>query len=115
MGAIYTPENSAVIALTRNDKYIAAAVIYEFIGNSCQIQVAGIKYWAKREFVKTVFSACFDQLKVKKVLALIDSENSKSIKLAKHCGMIEESIVKDAGRYADLCIYSMTREQCRYL
>ena len=41
--------------------------------------------------------------------------NWTSLKFDKHLGFVEEAVIQDAGKYGDMHILTMTREQCRYL
>ena len=67
------------------------------------------------EFLWFNFYYVFEQLKVIKVLGLIEGDNIKSRKLNKHLGYIEECIIKDASPNGDLVLVSLTKSQCKYL
>lgn len=105
------------IGLTRNDELIAGVMYDHFIGNSIRMHVAsdGSKKWLNREFLRVCFDYPFRQLKVKKVLALIDSTNEASLKFSQHLGFVKEATLAECGRKGDLVILSMTREQCKHL
>lgn len=115
LGCVFNPQNSVAISLRNKNKIQACATVYEYLVNSCQVSIVGEGAWAGKDFVTSVMRFCFDQLRVKKVLAFIDSENIRSIRLAEGIGMQKEHVILSAGKVKDLVIYSMTREQCNYV
>ena len=102
------------VGLKRNGIIVAAAMFDHYLGNSIQIHIA-IDGPLTRECPFVAFDYPFRQAQVKKLLAHIDSTNEKSIHFAERTGFTKEACIQDGGRYADLLIYSMTKEQCRYL
>ena len=74
-----------------------------------------IDYRINKEYTKLCFDYAFNQLKVNKVIGLVESNNHKALRFDKHLGFIEEYVVKDAGKNGDIHILSMTREQCRFI
>lgn len=96
---------------------IVCGVFFEnFTGRSVQIHVAlepGQRM--TREWLRALFGYAFNQLKVLKIVGVIDSENSASLRFTRHIGFTDESVIKDAGPKGDLCILTMNRQQCRYL
>jgi L-amino acid N-acyltransferase YncA len=100
------------------DGDIVAGVMYDnFTGRAVQMHVAsdGSRQWMRREFLKTVFDYPFNQLKVNKVIGIVDSTNTDALRFDHHLGFVTEAIIKDAGKHGDLHILSMTRQQCRFL
>ncbi len=97
------------------DGALTVGVVYDmFNGRSVCMHVAAEKP-VTRDFTRVCFDYPFNQLKVSKVLGLVDSTNDKAIRFDKHLGFVEEARVADAGRYGDLLILSMTRQQCRWI
>ena len=94
-----------------------ASCMYEgFNGRSVRVHLATEgPNWLNREYLWFCFYYPFEQLKVTKLIALIESNNLKSVKWTKHCGYQLEATLKDAGQDADLLIYTMTKEQCKWL
>ena len=68
-----------------------------------------------REFLWYCFYYPFEQLQVKKILGLVESDNAEARKLDEHLGFTLEATLKDAAPKGDLLIYSMTRDQCKWL
>ena len=67
------------------------------------------------EFLWFSFYYAFEQLKVKKIIGLVDAANHKALKLDKHLGYVEEAIIKDASTNGDMRIMTITKSQCKYL
>ena len=68
-----------------------------------------------REWFNVLFGYAFNQLKVKKIMGVVDSTNIKALQFDAHIGFVEEATIKDAGKHGDLIILTMTRQQCRFL
>jgi RimJ/RimL family protein N-acetyltransferase len=73
------------------------------------------KRWMTREYLRVCFDYPFNQLKVKKIIGLVDSQNTDALKFDENLGFVTEYILQDAGKTANLHILSMTRQQCRFL
>ena len=89
---------------------------YTGVGGSTQLHVAGYGYWATPNFLWHVFHYCFEALKVFKILGIVDSGNIAACRFDEHIGFYRECVITGAGRNgSDLIVYSMTRDQCRWL
>lgn len=96
-----------LIAGVAYDRYNGASV--------CMHVAAEGKHWLSRSFLTACFDYPFNTLGVKKILGLVDSSNLKARRFDEHLGFQQEAVLKDAAPSGDLIVYSMTREQCRYL
>ena len=99
------------------DGRLVAGVLYDnFNGRSVQMHVAAIGHqWLVRKYLRTCFDYPFNQLKVLKVVGLVDSTNTDALRFDFHLGFKEEAVIKDAGKHGDLHVLTMTRDQCRFL
>ena len=96
---------------------IVCGVFFEnFTGRSVQIHV-GLEPGQRmtREWLRALFGYAFNQIKVQKIVGVIDSENSASLRFTRHIGFKDEGVIRDAGPKGDLCILTMTRQQCRFV
>ena len=86
-------------------------------GKSACMHVAALpgKRWMTREYLKVCFDYPFRQLKLKKLIGLVDSTNADALRFNAHLGFVTEAVVADAGRHGDLHILTMTPAQCRFL
>lgn len=66
-------------------------------------------------FLGAIFDYAFNICGVWKVIATISDDNTKSIRLVKNMGFIEEARIADAHDNGDFLIFTMTRPQCRFL
>ena len=100
-----------------NHGELVAGVLYDnFTGGSVQMHVAGVgKRWLVREFLHFCFRYPFEQLKVNKVVGLVDSSNAAALRFDLHLGFQQEAVIKDAGRTGDIIVLTMTRDQCRFI
>jgi RimJ/RimL family protein N-acetyltransferase len=120
-GGQYFP-NSGVqaIGLTKIEgasEALVAGVTYEhYNGRTIAMHVAGEgSDWMTREFLTAAFRYPFEQLRVHKIIGLVDSTNKEARRLDEHLGFRMEARVKDAAPKGDLLIYTMTRAECRFL
>lgn len=113
----YLPGKGHVIGLWEDGVGPIAACFYEsYNGASVLGHLAGIgKKWMNREFLWYCFYYPFEQLKVTKILGIVESTNLAARRLDEHLGFTLEATLKDAAPKGDLLIYSMTRDQCRWL
>lgn len=110
-------ENGAqAIGYEKNGELIAGVVYDRYNGQSICMHVAAEgKRWMTREYLWICFHYPFIQLGVKKIIGLVDSTNIDAIRFDENLGFNKEHVIKDAGKHGDLIIYSMTKEQCRFL
>lgn len=99
--------DGTLIAGVAYDRYNGASV--------CMHVAADGKHWLTRSYLRACFDYPFNRLNVKKVLGLVDASNAQARKFDEHLGFRLEARLQDAAPGGDLMIYSMTRDQCRYL
>lgn len=68
-----------------------------------------------RKFFYAVCWYPFVQCGLKKVIAPVGSDNTKSSKLVLNMGFREEARIIDAAPRGDLILYTLTRQDCRFL
>lgn len=111
----YFAEKSQAIGLQRNG-FIEAGVIYEnWNGPSvvCHIAFLGRLNVA---FLAAVFKYPFVDLGVNKIVAPIDSNNVKALRVVSKLGFHEEARITGAApNNGDIVFLTLAREECRYL
>jgi RimJ/RimL family protein N-acetyltransferase len=71
--------------------------------------------WCSRELMWMVFDYSFNQLGVRKVLALVRSTNEIALDQDMRAGFKLEAIIREVYPDADMWVLGMTRAQCRWL
>jgi len=71
--------------------------------------------WLTRKALQFAFAYPFFQLKAKRLTAPIGEGNSDSRRFAEHLGFILEAKLQDAHPTGAICLYRMTRDECRFL
>ena len=95
---------------------IAAALYCNCNGASVAVHLAGVgKKWMNREYLWYCFHYPFEELKVNKLLGLVESTNAEAIRLNLHFGYTIEATLKDAAPKGDLLVMTMTKDQCKWL
>lgn len=116
-GGKWIPGRGSTIGLWEDGKGPIAACLYESCNGAMVLgHLAGDgKRWMNREYLWYCFHYPFNELKVNKIIGLVNSDNLEARKLDEHMGFTLEATLKDAAPNGDLLIYSMTRDQCRWL
>lgn len=116
-GGTYYAGSGQGIGLEKDGVLIAGVLFDNCNGRSVQMHVAsdGTRRWMTREYLAVCFDYPFNQLKVKKIVGLVDSANTDAQRFDMALGFRHEATLKDAGRQGDLLLLTMTREQCRFL
>lgn len=97
---------------------IVAGVVYnDYNGANVNMHVAsdGGKRWLTRQFLWTCFDYPFNQLKVKRVTALIGEGNADAIRFNRHVGFELEARLRDAHPTGDMLVFILRKPQCRWL
>jgi RimJ/RimL family protein N-acetyltransferase len=116
-GGSYYPGSGSGIGCMKDGQLVAGVLFDNWTGRALQMHVAsdGTRRWMTREFLRAVFAYPFEQLKLNKVIGVVDSTNADALRFDHHLGFVTEAVIKDAGKHGDLHILSMTRQQCRFL
>jgi RimJ/RimL family protein N-acetyltransferase len=118
LGSRWFPGRGHIIGLWDDEAGPLAGCLYEsHNGASIMLHIATdqSKKWMNREFLWFVFYFPFEQLGVRKIIAPVESTNSDCVRFIEHIGFTLEATLKDAAPKGDLLIYSMVKDQCRWL
>lgn len=116
IGGEFNEKLAVAIGLESDGQLIAGVIFDNYLGRSIAMHVAGEGgHWMTRSFARACFGYAFKQLKVKKIIGFVDSGNAQARRYDEHLGFVLEHVITDAGKVADLCIYSMTPDRCRFL
>lgn len=117
LGVPWHPGYAHTIGLMDTQKGPVAGALFEGCnGASIRVHLAiEGKSSVNREFLWFVSYYPFEQLRVNKVIALVEASNDDSVRWTEHFGFTREATLRDAAPKGDLLIYSMTRDQCRWL
>lgn len=110
----YFAERSNAIGFVRDGKLVAG-VIYENWNGKSLINHIVIEGRVNRTFLRSICDYAFNVCKVNKSIAPVSSDNEKSIKFVEKMGYKKEATIKDAHPKGDILIYSLVREDCRFL
>ena len=108
--------NFVAVGLEDDGKLIAGVVYSDFNGSNITAGIAGIgKQWLTRGFLHFIFYYPFCQAGASRITACVETNNLQSQRFVEKLGFELEFSMKRAGRFGDLLIYRMFREDCRYL
>jgi hypothetical protein len=104
----------AIGQLNSNNKLVAGAVFggyneaHLILSLACDVPM-------NRKFLAMMFDYPFKKAGVNRLTAFIKSNNQKSIHLAQRLGFVLESTLQQATLDADLQIYRMFKNECRFI
>lgn len=109
-------DNITAIGL-ENDGHIVAGVLYGgFNGNCVEAGIAGIgKHWLTPDFLWYMFYYPFAQMGVQRITVCVETNNLQSQRFVEKLGFELEVSMKRAGKFGDLLVYRMFRENCKHL
>ena len=110
----YFEANSQSIGLKQNGEFVAG-VIYENWNRrtiTCHIAISGR---LTPRYLAVIFDYPFNVCDVKKIIVPVDSTNSKSVNLVEKMGFIEEARIKDGMADGDMILYTLAKNDCKYL
>ena len=106
------------IGWLRDDELVAGVLYEDYTGEdgsiSAHIAVAPGAVLT-REYTRAIFLYPFKQLKVRRIFAMVASNNHKSIRLVEHMGFEPTTTVVGYYPDADMVVYVMTADKCRWL
>ena len=111
---MYFEANSQAVGWEK-DGEIVAGVIYDGWNKQSIVCHIAATESLTATFLAKVFDYSFRQLQVHKMIATVSSKNFKSIQLVTHMGFKEEAKIKDAHPSGDIVIFTMTKEDCKFL
>ncbi len=115
-GGAWSPVDSKTIGMEKDGDLIAGVLFDHYNHRSIAMHVAGEgSRWMTRSYLRAAFGYAFLQMKVAKVLGLVDESNERARRLDEHLGFQLEARIADAAPGGDLLLYTMTPAQCRFL
>jgi RimJ/RimL family protein N-acetyltransferase len=117
IGAPWCPNAAKAIGLERDGRLVGGVVCDRFNGASVCMHIAsdGSRNWCGRDFLRFCFAYAFIQMKVNKVIGVVESTNLEAMRFDDALGFVEEARIKDAAPGGDLVFLTMTRDKCRWL
>jgi len=111
------PGRGSIIGLWQDGVGPIAACLFEGCnGASVMLHCVGEgRIWLNREFLWFCFYYPFEQLKVNKIISPVESENFDSRNFIENIGFSLEATLKDASPKGDLLIYTLGKDQCKWL
>ena len=110
----YFEANSQSIGLKQNGEFVAG-VIYENWNRrtiTCHIAISGR---LTPRYLAVIFDYPFVVCDVKKIIVPVDATNFKSVNLVEKMGFTEEARIKDGMADGDMILYTLAKEDCKYL
>lgn len=117
-GGFYAPGSGYAMGVERGGELIAGVLFdHYYAGGSVQMHIAAEPgaHWLTWERLNLAFRYPFEYLQVKKIIGVVREDNKAARRYNEHVGFTLETRITDACPGGDLLIYTMIREQCRFL
>lgn len=115
VGVHLTPEARGIVAM--NGATVRGGVLYDgWTATACQVHMATSGPMAWRYLLPAAFAYPFEEARCSVLIGNVRESNTASVNLTQHLGFTEACRIPDAaGPGEALIIFTMRREDCRYL
>ena len=116
-GGSWLPGEGHAIGLAEDGKLIACVVYDHWNGKSLYAHIAAEPgaFWTTKAYLKRIFSYPFLFVGCHKLIGLVGGEGKAINSLVSDFGFVCEATLHDAHPAGALTIWSMTRDQCRWI
>lgn len=115
-GSVWRSGREQALGLVEDGQILAGVVYDQWNFRSIGAHIAVLPgTWPTRTFIRAGFAYPFLQLKAEKIIGFVGEGNLAARRLDEHLGFVLEATLKAAHPTGDLLVYSMTRDQCRWL
>lgn len=117
LGVKFDPAQSAWMAKTDGQSIEAVIVYTRFSPHNCEMSIAtnGERKWATREFLRACYRYPFVQMGLRRITAVVEEDNSKSLNMCRRLGHAEEARLKHWFGEKDGIVFRMTKDTCKWL
>ncbi len=105
---------SVAIGLERDGELVAGVLYEHWNGKSIVAHMAASGRLTPA-YVAAIFDYAYNICGVQKVILPVASQNLKSGKFVRKLGFREEARIKDASPEGDIILYTLEKQDCRYL
>lgn len=113
-GGAFSPSTAKAIGIAK-EGYITAGCFFENYNGASMVAHLAINGRITREFLWCLADYAFRQCKVRKLIAPVDSANTRMVHLAWRMGFLQEGCIQGATPQGDILIFTMTPATCRFL
>lgn len=107
-------ERHQALGLVKDGQIIAGVIYESFNGKSVLAHIA-IEGRLTRYFLWAIFDYPYRICGVSKVICPVVVSNARSVRLVEHMGFTTEATLTDCHPEGDLRLYTLRREDCRFL
>lgn len=117
-GGIARVEGMRAIGLRRDGELVAGVVYEGYNGKNIWMHVAAVPgaRWMSRDYLHAVFAYPFLVCGVDRVSGYVNESNTQAKRFDEHLGFEQEARLRGAAPDGgDVIVYTMWRDQCRFL
>lgn len=86
-----------------------------FTRRMCEMHIAGETGWLTRKMIWSMFHYPFIYCDLSIVMSKVSSANTKSLEVVRRLGAQLECTIKDGCEDGDMCLFSLRKENCRWI
>lgn len=115
-GGVFHAGVDQCIARVRGSELLGGVIFDQYTRAAIGIHTAGfVRHWVNRDLIWVTFDYAFNQLGVRKMIGLTPANNQDAIKFNTSAGFTIETTVKDVFPDSDLIVFSLYKEDCKWL
>ena len=114
-GGTWIPGRGTAIGRLVDGELVAGVLYEDWNGANIVCHIAGEGNWATRGYLATIFDFPFRQVGAKRITVPVSSKNDRCIALVSRMGFTIEAELSQATPGANLLLFVMFRESCKYL
>lgn len=99
------------IALVDGDRIKAVCGYRNYDGIGIEVLIAGEGSWATPDVIAAFFAYPFEQLKVRRLWAVVDASNKTCQRFLHKLGFVREGVLREAADDGDRYLYALLRTE----
>lgn len=118
LGVTFDPSSSTWISRINENGQITAVAVYN-MGTTYNVEMSVASdltgKCVTREFLEAAYKYPFNQLRLRRVTAIVKDGDERTLKIARKLGHIEEARLKNWFGEKDGIVMRMLKEECKWL
>lgn len=107
--------NGHYVAIGYERGSLCGGIVFTQYSGANIVMACALEAPLTRMFLRALFYYPFLQLRCRRVTALVDDDNLRSIHLVEHAGFEREGCMRHATDRGDVLVYGLLKEHCRWL
>lgn len=117
LGVTFIPSETAWLAsVDSTGKRLGVVVYNRFSKHNCEMSVAAASArFLSKQNLKAFFGYPFYQCQLRRVTAVVEADNKRSLEFCRRLGFVEEGVLRKWFGDQDGIVLGLLKEECRWL